>query len=41
MIAFKEKPKATNYSDFLTIGIIANTEKIAGSILRRKIERKI
>jgi hypothetical protein len=38
MIAFEEKPKATNYCNLRTIGFIA---KIAGNILRRKIERKI
>jgi hypothetical protein len=41
IIAFKEKPKATNYHDLRTICFIANTAKIVGGILKRKVGRKI
>jgi hypothetical protein len=41
IIAFKNKPKATNYRYLRTIWFIANTAKILGRILKRKIERKI
>jgi len=41
IIAFKEKPKSTNYRDLRTICLIANTAKMVGRILKRKIERKI
>ena len=41
IIAFKEKPKATNYRDLRTICFISNTAKRVGRILKRKIERKI
>jgi len=41
IIDFKEKQKPTNYLDIRTICFIANTAKIVGRILKRKIERKI
>ena len=40
MIAFKEKPKPTNQRDLRTICLVANSTKIVGRILKRRIERK-
>jgi hypothetical protein len=37
IITFKEKPKATNYRDLRAMCFIANTAKILGMILKRKI----
>ena len=41
MIPLKKKIKATKYSDYRTISLIALTAKIIAKILRRSIEKKI
>ena len=41
IIALKEKPQATKYSDHRTVSLIAHTAKIVAKILRRRIEKKI
>ena len=41
IIALKEKPQATKYSDHRTISLIAHTAKRITTIFRRRIEKKI
>jgi len=41
MIALKKKKKATKFSDYRTISLIAHTAKIMAKILGRRIEKKI
>jgi hypothetical protein len=40
MIALRKKPKATKYSNHLTVGLVAHRAKMAARIPRR-MERKI